>query len=64
MFIVDKDGAIAYNGAIDTAPLGKVSGDGGKINYVDKALSELLASEKVSTPTTPPYGCSVKYASP
>jgi hypothetical protein len=64
MFIIDKDGYIVYNGAIDTAPLGKVGGDGGKIDYVDKALSELLSGQKVSTPNTPPYGCSVKYASP
>ena len=38
--------------------------EGGKINYVDKALSELLTGRQGSTPTTPPYGCSVKYASP
>lgn len=61
MFIIDKDGTIAYRGAIDNAPLGKVQGDGTKINYVDQALSELMAGKAVTTPTTTPYGCTVKY---
>ncbi len=63
IIIIDKDGYIAYNGAIDTAPLGQVKGDAGKINYVDKALAELTSGQNVSTPATPPYGCSIKYAS-
>lgn len=64
MFVIDKTGAIAYEGAIDNAPLGKQEPGAGSINYVDKAISELLAKQKVSTPVTPPYGCSVKYAAP
>ncbi len=62
MFIISKDGTIAYRGAIDNAPLGKVQGDGTKINYVDQALAELTAGKTVTTPTTTPYGCTVKYA--
>jgi len=62
MFIIDKDGTLAYRGAIDNAPLGKVQGDGTKINYVDQALAELTADKDVTTPTTTPYGCTVKYA--
>jgi len=61
MFVIDTDGTIAYEGAIDNAPLGKQEPGAGPVNYVDKALSELLAGEKVSLPVTPPYGCSVKY---
>ena len=61
MFVIDKDGNIVYNGAIDSAPMGKVTGDGGKVNYVDKALAELTSGQDVSVPGTPPYGCSVKY---
>ena len=34
----------------------------GETNYVAKALEELIAGSKVSTPETQPYGCSVKYA--
>ena len=57
MFVIDKDGTIAYDGAIDNAPLGKQEPGAGTVNYVDKALSELLAGQKVSLPNTPPYGC-------
>jgi peroxiredoxin len=62
MFIVDVDGAIAYNGAIDNAPRGKLEEGQKLVNYVDKALGELLAGKPVSEPKTKPYGCSVKYA--
>jgi alkyl hydroperoxide reductase subunit AhpC len=57
-FIVGADGVLAYAGAIDDDPSGKV----GKTNYVAKALDELAAGKKVTTATTTPYGCSVKYA--
>ncbi|HSW00339.1 MAG TPA: thioredoxin family protein [Sedimentisphaerales bacterium] len=61
MFVIDQTGAIAYEGAIDNAPLGKSEPGAGTVNYVDKAVSELLAGKKVGTPATPPYGCTVKY---
>lgn len=61
MFVIDKTGVIVYEGAIDNAPLGKSEPGAGSVNYVDKALSELLAGQKVTTPVTPPYGCTVKY---
>jgi len=61
MFVIDQTGAIAYEGAIDNAPLGKTEPGVGMVNYVDKAISELLEGKKVSTPATPPYGCTVKY---
>ena len=60
MFIVNTDGTLAYEGAIDNAPMGK--GDGEFVNYVDKALGELTSSKSVSTAKTKAYGCSVKYA--
>jgi peroxiredoxin len=61
MFVIDKDGAIAYEGAIDNAPTNAKEPTAGTVNYVDKALSELLAGKKVSTSATPPYGCAIKY---
>ena len=64
IFIVDKDGKIAYQGAIDNAPRGKKPADGKVVNYADQALSELVAGKPVSVPKTKPYGCSVKYAKP
>ena len=62
MFIINTQGNIVYEGAIDNAPLGKTSEGEAKLNYVDKALTELIAGKQVSTPKTKPYGCSVKYA--
>lgn len=52
MFIVASDGTIAYDGAID---------DKKDSNYIDAALSELIAGKTVTTPKTRPYGCGVKY---
>ena len=62
MFVIDTDGTIVYDGAIDNAPLGRQQGGGARVNYVDKALSELTAGGNVGTPSNQPYGCSVKYA--
>jgi peroxiredoxin len=56
-FVIGTDGKIAYVGAIDDDSGGKV----GKTNYVSKAVDELLAGKPVTTSSTKPYGCSVKY---
>jgi peroxiredoxin len=56
MFIIDKDGRLAYRGAIDDDPDGSP-----KVNYVEQALKQLIAGKPVSTPETRPYGCAVKY---
>jgi len=56
MFIVDKEGKIAYDGDINE----NRRGDGGK-NFVAQALDELLAGKPVSEPKTNPNGCTVKY---
>lgn len=56
MFIIDKEGNIAYDGAIDNQKKDKEF-----VNYVSKAMDELLAGKPVSTAKTNPYGCSVKY---
>jgi len=61
VFVVDKEGYIAYQGAIDSAPLGKVQAGAAVVGYVDKALEELTTGKQVTTRATAPYGCSVKY---
>jgi peroxiredoxin len=61
IFIIDTKGDIAYNGALDNAPLGKTIEKEQYVNYADKALGELTAGKAVSTTETKPYGCSVKY---
>jgi peroxiredoxin len=61
MFIVDKEGKLAYQGAIDDkADTDKESIPSAK-NYVAKALDELMAGKKVTAHTTKSYGCGVKY---
>lgn len=61
MFIIDKEGKLAYKGGIDDDEK-DAKGQTEKTNYVDKALSEIIAGSPVSTPETKQYGCSVKYA--
>lgn len=61
MFVVNSEGILVYAGGLDNAPLGNSSG--AYINHVDAALSDLGGSKPVATPSTKPYGCSVKYGS-
>ena len=60
MFIIDPQGKIAYNGAIDDDPSGR-KGKPERTNYVDGGLSSELANKAVDPATTKPYGCGVKY---
>lgn len=60
LFIIDAEGRIVYQGAIDDDPRG---GKGEKAtNHVALALEALTAGRPVATAQTKPYGCSVKYA--
>ncbi len=61
MFIVDPKGTVVYNGAIDDKRSTSVDDVKSSKNYVVAALDELKAGKSVSTATTTPYGCSVKY---
>ncbi|MHC4742580.1 MAG: redoxin domain-containing protein [Planctomycetota bacterium] len=62
IFVIDKTGSIAYDGAIDNAPLGKIAKNEKYVNYVSQTLDALLAGKPVTTKQTKSYGCSVKYA--
>ena len=61
MFVIDKDGNIAYAGAIDSDSSPRQSSIEGADNYVMAAIDSLQAGEEVETKTSAPYGCSVKY---
>jgi len=63
LFVIDKDGKLAYRGAIDNSPdgEGKSTEGGTLVNYVDEALADLAAGRAVRTPVTKAYGCGVKY---
>lgn len=58
VFIIGKDGKLAYKGAIDNNDDPEKGGDK---NYAKLALDEMIAGKAVSTSETKPYGCSVKY---
>lgn len=60
MYIIDEQGKIAYNGAIDDDPSGRTAA-AQRTNYVAGGLIAELAGKKVDPAATKPYGCSVKY---
>jgi peroxiredoxin len=62
MFIIDPQGRLIYDGAVDDRPTTDLSDVNGATNYVSLALNEAMSGKAVATPTTRPYGCSVKYA--
>ncbi len=61
MFVIDAKGNLVYDGAIDD----KRSTDQADVktatNHVRAALEDVLAGRPVATPSSEPYGCSVKY---
>lgn len=61
MFVIDKDGTLAYAGAIDSDSSFKQSSIAGATNYVISALDSLNAGTEIEVASTKPYGCSVKY---
>jgi hypothetical protein len=63
MFVINPKGVLIYAGGIDNKPSADVADLATAKNYVAAALKESMAGEPVATPTAPPYGCSVKYAS-
>src|SRR5438128_9730034 len=61
MVVVNPDGKIVYEGAIDSKATPNPADIPNSTNYVKAALDESLAGKPVSNPTTKPYVCSVKY---
>jgi len=57
-YIIDKNGVLVYNGAVDSDPRGNSEK---RIHYVEDALKALAAGKEIGTHSTTPYGCSVKY---
>jgi len=61
MIVINPDGNVIYDGAIDS----KATPDPDDIrtadNYVNDALTAAMAGKPVTTAFTRPYGCSVKY---
>lgn len=61
MFVINKEGKVAYAGGIDDKPTTKAEDIESSNNYVAAALDALMAGDEVATAKAKPYGCSVKY---
>jgi len=62
MFVINPEGVLVYDGAIDNKATTDQADISTAKNYVSQALEEAMANKPVSIPTSRPYGCSVKYA--
>ena len=62
MFVINPQGKLIYNGAIDDKSTSDPADIASAKNYVSEALQEAQAGQPVATASTRPYGCSVKYA--
>ncbi len=61
MFVINPEGNLIYQGAIDSKATPNAADIATSTNYVKVALDESLGSKPVSNASTKPYGCSVKY---
>lgn len=62
MVVINPEGKIVYEGAIDSKATPNPGDIPSSTNYVKVALDESMAGKPVSTAQTKPYGCSVKYS--
>jgi peroxiredoxin len=61
MFLINPEGDVIYQGAIDSIKSARVSDIPKATNYVKAAYASAIAGEPIEEPTTTPYGCGVKY---
>jgi peroxiredoxin len=61
MYVINKEGVLVYDGAIDDNDSTASESVAKAKNYVRAALEEVMAGKPVTTAQTKPYGCSVKY---
>lgn len=61
IYVIDAQGVLRYQGAIDSNSSTKTSDIEGATNYLAAAVDAVLAGSEVAEHTTQPYGCGVKY---
>lgn len=61
MFVIDPEGRVAYQGAIDSIASADPADIAAAENYVAASLDVLRAGGTPDPSTTKPYGCGVKY---
>lgn len=62
MYIINPEGKLVYEGAIDSKPTTSLADLKVATNYVKVALDDSMNGKSVPQTVTRPYGCSVKYA--
>lgn len=63
MYVIDKEGTLVYQGAIDDNDSSNAADAATAKSYVGAAIDALLVGKPVETAITKPYGCGVKYKS-
>ncbi len=61
IYIIDKKGILVYAGAIDDTKSTDKNDIPKSKNYISDTLDKMLNNLPITTKTTVPYGCSVKY---
>jgi len=61
IFIIDPKGTLVYAGGIDSIASAREEDIKTATNYVNRALGEAFGGKPISTASTRPYGCSIKY---
>ena len=61
MYIINKEGTLMYQGAIDSIPSAKPSTIAEATNYVTAALDSMRVGTAIEVTDSQPYGCTVKY---
>jgi len=61
MYVINADGILVYDGAIDSIRSAKTDDIAKATNYVKAALEALKSGQPIAKPVSEPYGCSVKY---
>ena len=61
MYVIDSDGVLAYQGAIDSNPSARVGDIEDALPWASDAMIAVVAGNTPDPATTQPYGCSVKY---
>lgn len=61
IYVINAEGVLVYNGAIDSKRSTDAKDIEGAENYAKSALAAVKEGRPVATSVTQPYGCSVKY---
>jgi peroxiredoxin len=62
VYVIGPDGTLLYQGAVDDRRTSDASDVSRANNFLNPAIDAILSGGSVATPSTRPYGCSVKYA--